>query len=151
MIKCKVKTVDKDKGWERIKKEMDAAAALKVIIGYYLAERHGDKSDATIPEIAAIHEYGAPKANIPARPFMSTTFDENIKANKKLIIDMFQKVTKGTMTAAAALAAIGEINAGKIRKKITDIKSPALKSRDGDPLVDTGALRNACTSKVVSK
>ena len=37
--------------------------------------------------IAKIHEYGAPKANIPARPFMQPVFD----AHKDKIRDRFIK------------------------------------------------------------
>ena len=150
MIKCTVKTKDIDKGWNRIKRELALAKKKKVIIGYWGDKVHED-STATIAGIAAIHEYGAPKANIPARPFMSTTFDEKVKENIRLTISLFNKVIRGAVGTVAALSAMGEINAGWIRKKITDIKSPPLKHRDGNPLVDTGALRNACTSKVVPK
>ena len=49
-------------------------------IGILGEDKGGDKhegSDITVLEIATIHEFGAPKANIPSRSFIRAGYDSN--------------------------------------------------------------------------
>jgi phage gpG-like protein len=56
-----------------------------VFVGILRSAR--SKGGSILVNIAAIHEYGAPKAKIPARPFMRPTFE----AEKKAIQERFGK------------------------------------------------------------
>ncbi len=122
----------------------------------------------TNAQIAIIHEFGAPAANIPERSFMRSTYHEQrarlIKSSKtyaKMIIE-------GKMTQKEALDELGAFLAGAMVKKImsgegvpppnapsTMMRKIAARRRgkrsmaDIRTLVDTGRMVRAITWRVV--
>ena len=138
--------LDKDLGWKKIKREMLKANNKEVAVG--ILEGSNNSKGASIAEYATYNEFGT--RNIPSRPFMSISFDENIGAINSDFYKQGKKLAEGAITANSALTIIGQKHADRIKNTITgrDIL-PKLAdvtiSAKGDTktLVDTGAMVNA--------
>ena len=125
-------------------------------------QEFGTKQEATPAQSAYLKSQGFP-VNVgttitnPARPFMSTSFDEG----KQKIVNMQEKVYKAVtsqrMNVRQALSILGELGTKLIKGKIRDIKSPALhpftiKKKGSDkPLIDSGQMLNTVTHSEVIK
>ena len=107
-----------------------------------------------IAQIAAIHEWGEPKVNVPERSFFRTSFDENLQQTNNMKVKLYNKIIDGKMTAKRALGLIGEFNVSKMKLKIREIDSPPLKPATirrkgldvegtGNPLIDTAQMINS--------
>jgi len=76
--------------------------------------------------VASIHEFGAPEASIPARPFFAPSIqahsDEWIKVMKMGVIN----VAQGNGTAYDALDSVGILASKQIKQTISEIHSPEL-------------------------
>ena len=95
---------------------------------------------------------------IPARPFMSTSFDESIMLLNRLRNKLYRQVTEGRMSARQALSLIGEFMVARMKKKIREINTPpnhpvtiALKRGSTNPLVATSQMINTVTHVEVMK
>jgi phage gpG-like protein len=118
-------------------------------VGYPSVQGGGKRGDpptissmTEIITVAAVHEFGAPKRNIPERSFIRTAFDDNIEElNKRKTIE-YQKVLKGKQSAEIAIGRVGEFLVNETKNKIREGLLPALKYREGTPLWDTGQLIN---------
>lgn len=114
-----------------------------------LPKGSNDYPDGTsVIMVGTVHEFGSPSKNIPQRSFLRST----VESNKRPYKDMFKKLSiriiKGKITKKQALGLIGLQVQTDVREKITDIKEPELKHREGNPLVDTGHLRQSITFEV---
>ncbi len=90
--------------------------------------RVGFLENATYPDgtsvamVAAINNFGAPEAGIPARPF----FSDMIARHKGNWGDAFGELIKAVdFDAEKALAMMGEGMAGQLREQIVETSSPA--------------------------
>lgn len=117
----------------------------------------GFLENATYPDgtpvalIAAIHNYGAPRANIPARPFFSNMVADKSpdwsKTLEGLIVHTNYDMTK-------ALNLMGEGIKGQLQQSIRDLVSPPLQpatiARKGfsKPLIHTGHMLNSVAYRV---
>jgi hypothetical protein len=134
-------------------KKLEAALrdlARKVSSGGTL--RVGFLEGATYPDgkpvamIAAIQEFGAPKAGIPPRPFFRNMIDAKSPEWPKAIAGLLKS---NGMDSHKALQLAGEAIAGQLRQSIVDTNEPPLKPatirRKGSekPLVDTGHMLNS--------
>lgn len=114
--------------------------------------RVGFLENATYPNgtlvgmIAAIQDFGAPRVNIPPRPFF-----RNMIADKK---DEWPVAIAGLLKSSDydvkyALEQTGQAISGQLRQSIVDTNTPPLKpqtiARKGfdKPLVDTGHMLNS--------
>lgn len=111
-----------------------------------------------IATIAAFNEFGTTGGmstrsggivlNIPPRPFMSTSFDENVEDLNQIKGVFLGYVIDGTLSVRRALALIGEWMMTKTKKKILDIRFPAnapetiRRKKSDNPLIDTGQMIN---------
>jgi hypothetical protein len=127
------------------------------MLGHRNGVRVGFLEGATYPDgkpvamIAAIQEYGAPRANIPSRPFfrnmIAAKSPEWPKAIAKLLRD-------NRYDARVALEITGQAIAGQLRQSIIDTNDPPLSPitirRKGfsKPLIDTGVMINSIDSEV---
>lgn len=103
----------------------------------------------TILSVGAIHEYGAPEANIPQRSFLRAPFTQRAAELQARIALEFQAAKDGKRTAAQALDRVGiaamNISRSAFRSR-GDGQWPALQPetirRKGvaTPLVDSGTL-----------
>lgn len=154
--------IKKDLGWNRIKSELRKADNSHTKVGFpsgspvappfVKGSGHEVAGDmATVAEVAAFQEWGT--RYIPARPFMSTSFNEAKESLKIGIANLYKDITEGKRTTLEALKIIGEFMASETKKKITDIRSPKLKDatikRKGssNPLIDIGQMRASVTHK----
>jgi hypothetical protein len=151
---------DRDNGFNDIVSEIQKAQKSFVIVGFpegtvthaQTKDKREKKAGQNMAEIAAANEYGTDK--IPARPFMSTSYDENLPTINRALEGEYNKIVQGKSTVKLSLSKMGEYMKGLIVKKINEIQSPpnsprtiALKG-SSKPLIDFGQMRQAVTYKV---
>ena len=147
----------KGPGIGNIVKNMRALTNKRVLVGVPASTTERDDSPLTNAELGMIHEFGAPEANIPARPFLGPGVEG---AEEKLTQQMEKAavaaVQGSTGDIDAALDAIGLTAQSAVRAKITEgpfqplapdtIANRLRRGRTGDrPLIDTGKLRQSLT------
>ena len=98
--------------------------------------------------VGAVHEFGSPSRGVPQRSFLRTTIIEHRRAYAALMKKLTKKMVSGDITKEKALGLLGLKVQTDVRGKITDIATPPLKGRDGNPLVDTGHLRQSIIFKI---
>lgn len=111
-----------------------------------------------VASVALIHEFGAPGANIPARPFLRPTIAEHQAEWREKIIQGIRAVGAGAMTADDVLTQIGALAAGQTRQTISNVREPALaastlesrerRGRTDQPLNDSGYMIATLTNAV---
>jgi len=133
----------------RVQKEFSGKVAQ---IGFPKGEEYPDGT--SVAYVATIHEYGAPEANIPPRPFFYPTIAEKKRDWVKLIEDDIADVIMGNKSVDDVLELVGIVAHTDIQEKIESITSPKLSpitiQRKGSekPLIDTGYMHSSVTSKV---
>lgn len=166
IIRSKVKTIDTDKGRLVILGQVELLKKKPYVKWGWIVEgkgtdKHGE-SDLTNATIAAIHEFGAPKANVPERSHMRSSFDDNRPALVKTTRFLAGKVLDGRITVSKALDILGLIGLTNLQKKIRSGIPPPLSQRtldqraakgDANPtaLIDTAEMVNSSTfAKIMS-
>jgi hypothetical protein len=146
------------KGGDKLTKKL-AQLAKQAGVSKPTSVRVGFLETATYPDgtpvamIAAIQNWGAPKVNIPPRPFFSNMIIDKQKEWPKAIAGLLQKHNGD---AYKALDEAGAAIAGQLRQSIVDTNSPPLSPitirRKGfdKPLVDTGHMLNSIDHEVVT-
>jgi hypothetical protein len=136
---------------KRLKKFDDLAdASDQVVVG--LPKGSNAYPDGTsVIDVGIKHEFGVPAEHIPERSYLRSTIKENVREYRTFVDKLGEKVLMGTLSSDKALQTIGVKLQTDVRQKITDIKTPALKYRVGNPLVDTGHLRQSITYQVRKK
>lgn len=138
--------------------KLDKLARFKLEIGIFQDGEGGDTyedSDITILAIATIHEFGAPKVNIPERSFIRATFDRHEEEIAKQIEGVFLQYIDDQIDFGTFTAIIGEYLVGRVQKTIIDMDSPPLHpatiaaKKSSGVLVDTGRLVGAITWREV--
>ncbi len=148
-MKSKVKIIKKPKDaikeLQRISKSMGGPDSVKV----GLPKGSNDYPDGTsVIMVGVVHEFGSSSRNIPQRSFLRSTVQEKRREYKTMFKKLSKKIIDGLITKKEALALIGLQVQTDVKEKITDIKEPALKHREGNPLIDTGHLRQSITFQV---
>lgn len=115
----------------------------RVAVGVPSGKQESDGTPTAL--VAAVHEYGAPNAGIPERPFLRNTItahlEEYIRLNRINVV----KVIRGQMTMETALGQLGLMAQGHVQKFIRDnpysIKESTAKRKGSTKaLIDTGQL-----------
>lgn len=144
--------------FKRLIKDLEQSKK-KVRVGIF-ADKGGsatyEGSDVTIAEVAAIHEYGSPRANIPQRSFLRSTVNGNKGEIAKLMKRIGKGVFKNKLTLDQGLDLLGIDLVSKVKKRITGnppipppLKPETIARKGSDrPLVDTGQLVNSITYTV---
>lgn len=113
--------------------------------------------EPTNAELGYIHEFGAPEANIPARPFLIPGVKNAMSASLAYLKQGAQRSLKGKGGAVEeAYHQAGLAAQSAVRNKITSgpfepLKESTLETRRARgrtgtrPLIDTGQLRNSIT------
>lgn len=146
------RTIDRDRGWKRIRKVLRRIDGAKVEVGWFPDARHETLNTA---ELASIHEYGG--GNVPARPMIRPVSDKNREAYRRVQRELHGRVVDGTLTIEGALATLGTKIEGDLKAWITDgdhvPNAPSTIARKGSskPLIDTGLMRSQVTHKVTVK
>lgn len=148
-MKSKVKVIKKPKdtikALEKLSKSMGGPDSVKV----GLPKNANDYPDGTsVIMVGATHEFGSPSRNIPQRSFLRSTIQEKRRSYKRMFRRLAIRIIKGRITKKEALSLIGLQVQGDVVSNISDGISPPLKSRTGNPLNDTGHLKQSITFQV---
>lgn len=163
MLKSKLKTKVKDKGFNKaIKAIQEAAGGPKVKVG--ILARDGGKvasgDSLNLAGIAAVNEYGTKSAGrggttvIPSRPFMRHTMDSNFRKYNALTRKLIIKMLKGEITVDKALDILGVKITADVKRTITLTVAPpnarsTIRAKGSmNPLIDTGRMRSSMNYEV---
>lgn len=139
------KPVDAIKELEKISKSFKGVNSVKVGLP---RDSNAYPDGTSVIMVGAVHEFGSPSKGIPQRSFLRSSLNENKRKYKKLLAKLTKSVIRGKITMTKALGLLGLQAQTDVRGKIIDIKSPKLKHRKGNPLVDTGHLVESIVFKV---
>lgn len=140
-----------DRVWRELRltiKEVSKIAVRVGIIGDQAGALHNG-GPFTNAEIGAIHEYGAPGAGIPERPFVRSTFTFRRAELIELQAAAARAIIEGRLRPEKAIALIGAWGAGAVREQILKYGAflfaplaPSTIARKGSsqPLVETGQM-----------
>lgn len=158
-MKIKVRT--HMNAWEELKERNAKAKGAQVRVGVFSGEKH-EGSALSLVELAAIHEFGSPAANIPERSFIRRTLDAKHDEIQKLLKQSAKAVVHGKTSLGRALNILGQWAVREIKRTITrgpgippplkpaTIARKTVNGKRGErPLVDTGQLKNAITHVVI--
>ena len=98
--------------------------------------------------VGTVHEFGSPSRGIPQRSYLRSTLVENRAKYKKVLATLAGKMVDGKLDKKEALSLLGLRVQTDVREQITDLKTPSLVSREGNPLIDTGHLRQSIAFEV---
>lgn len=141
-------------GDKAVQRRLEEIAAL---LGNGGGVRVGFLEGATYPGgtpvamIAAIHNFGAPRAGIPPRPFFSNMI---VDKSPEWGPAIGQLMVDNDYDVARVLALSGEAIAGQLRQSIADTNSPPLaestikRKGHSKPLVDTGHMLRSVSYEV---
>lgn len=152
----KVKVIDK--GWNKIKAQAIVLAKGKVcaigIQGSAAELESAEHGPMTNAELAAIHEFGAPKAGVPQRSFIRSTIDENKDRYQEELNRIGSGFYAGESVEQSLLLAGERVKKDiidKINSKIPPPLSPiTIERKHGEttPLVKSGQLRNSLSAQI---
>lgn len=129
---------------KKLNKQFDNMPGVLVGLPKGSKDHEDENGDFTsIIKIGFVHEWGTDK--IPQRSFLRSTLAEGKRKYKDFLKKLSKKVVKKELSGKQSMGLLGERLQGDVKEKITDIKTPPLKVRDGNPLVDTGQLRSSIT------
>jgi phage gpG-like protein len=106
---------------------------------------------ASLLEVAAIHEFGAPQAGIPQRSFVRATVDNKRSEIEAAQATLAKQIVEGKIDGETAMERLGAkvegLMKGAISAGIAPPNAPSTIARKGSskPLVDTGQLKSAIT------
>lgn len=130
---------------EKIAKQMQGEGQVKV----GLPINSNDYPDGTsVIMVGAVHEFGSALRNIPERSYLRSTMQNNKRAYKSVLSKLGKKIATGAMNSLEGLKLLGLKVEADVKDTLTDLKSPSLKTREGNPLIDTGHLRQSITHVV---
>jgi hypothetical protein len=159
-VGVKFKISEKDKGLRKLfEQTVPELAKLDphVRVGIFEDEKNGgaqhdESSPYTTLEIAAVHEFGAPEANIPERSFIRAGVNEKRPELVTLTKQLLKRVVEGKLDAKTMFDALGAQMVAFINAKVRqgdDLEplKPATIARKGSsrPLIDKGIVLAALT------
>lgn len=137
------------------------AGRQQVKVGYFKdAEKHENSKDLTITQLAIVMEFGNDKMNVPARPFVRTTFASNKAKIRKASVLFYAQAIKGNYSVKMAGNKIGALVEGMVKMNFTKgkfknlsenykVRPSGQKVTDRSKvLIDTGTLRNSVSYRV---
>jgi phage gpG-like protein len=116
---------------------------------------HSGKRPITMPDLAAIHEYGAPSRNIPERSFVRASITLNQSKYGKFLLGevkslLLLKTTPMKIKQILGMQAAADVQMYMVNGKFAPLKAKTIKRKGSSkPLIDTGQLRQSITYKVV--
>lgn len=138
-------------GFERLKAVLTGIDGVQVRVGWF--EGTTEPNGTPTAYVAAIHEFGAPRAGIPARPFMRPTIANNQAAWMQEFAAIARKSLTGGLDPVQAMDQMGLRIAGEVKQSIQAVSSPPLKpqtvKRKGHnkPLVESGTMLKTVVHK----
>ena len=161
-VGIKFKIVEKDRGMNALFKVIAKKLGVDdphIRIGVFAEEKGAGATrddGITNVELAAIHEYGAPEANIPERSFIRSTAVEKRGVYVDMLKKLLPRVLDGSMELDRALNIVGAQMHADVQATVrqgTNLAplSPITIARKGSsrPLIDTGLLLASLAWQVV--
>jgi hypothetical protein len=114
-------------------------------------------SDIDVAFIGAVHEFGAPNAGIPERPWLRPGVRSGSAEMQRLNRVNLIKMLRGQLNPAVALRQLGAMAQGFVQKHIrsgdfTPLKPATIAAKGSSkPLIDTGQMVQSVTFEVRSK
>jgi len=142
-----VTVVVKDLGFNALMKRLQRMAVSSLTVGVH--EDAGETEDGlTTAQVAGFQEFGT--INVPERSFLRSTLDTEETQIAGVIKDVSKRVisNRRRLGSRRALGIIGLDITRRIQARIRGGIPPALVSRQGTPLIDTGQLIQSITFKV---
>ncbi len=143
--------------FKKVKKALMDFAKIDLLVGVpqEKTERKEDDKESAEPitnaELMFIHTNGSPARNIPPRPVIEPTIDENQERITKDYENAIKNVLDGKKSGMIELEKLGIWLMNKIKAKfgseeLAPLKPATIKAKGSDrPLIDTGQLRNSVT------
>lgn len=152
-----VRFSDKNRGYKELLHRMSLAGirSKRVAVGVLGAKASASHGGGmTNVDVATIHEFGAPGANIPERSFIRAGVDEKLITIRKTMVRLSKSYITGKVDLDQTLGIIGQQVVGVIQAKIASNVPPPLaaetirRKRSSRALIDTGQLRQSISYEV---
>lgn len=144
---------DTDKGFDLIRHEIALMAKKSVKVG--IIEGAARTDGASMAQIGAWNEYGAPKRNIPSRPWLRGWIASRQSQINNTVLKLFKLVGAGQMDARTALGRLGQYAQDGIKAYIRNgsfvknADSTIRQKKSSKPLIWSGQMRNSVRYQVV--
>lgn len=150
-------------GSDKLKSLLAQIDRKQVSVGFFDTSKYPDGTP--IAYVAAIQEFGYPGGNIPARPFMRPTMEEQRSAWANTLRRGYKAVINEQISLVSMLEQFGALAAGQVKVTITKVTAPVLadatiaarqsrkktKGVSTKPLVDTGFMLSQVNHAVEDK
>lgn len=146
--RIKVDVVDADRGWKRLGRIIRLARRPSVTVGIHGRDKGRSEGAINNVGLAAIHEFGAPLANVPERSFIRSTVDSELKVWQRLLGKLGGSIYALELPVEGALEIVGLKMSSDIQRTINkgrpewDDLKPATIARKASAkaLIDTREL-----------
>ena len=148
-VTVKVTKAFDGEGIEALRSRIKACGGVSVRVGLPSGKTTTDGSPLTT--LGFTHEFGAPQKNIPERPFMRPTVQNNGKKYSDMMGAGLGDIARDKTNAEKVLGTLGAVATSDVQKQIRDGKfepnSEKTIKRKGSskPLIDTGNMRQSIT------
>lgn len=138
--------------WWQLRKAMAELRNLKASAGWYETAHY--PNGTPVAYVASIHEFGAPGAGIPPRPFMRPAIAANGGAWMQALGEGAKDALRGGLSATQLMEQVSARAAADVAKSIQAVSAPPLNPatvrRKGfaKPLVETGQMIQSVTNRV---
>jgi hypothetical protein len=152
VLSADLEIVVKDLGMDRIVRELPHLSDGDVDAGIFDVGKHSS-SNMDMAALGAVHEFGSPRAGIPERSWMRSTFREKSGKWANMVVDAVWSMVKHGTSFVSSMRAVGEFAASDMRRKITTLREPPnspvtiANKGSSNPLIDTGELRQNINSR----
>lgn len=141
-----------DRGWNQIRKKIkNQRWTITVGVQGKEADTTSEDGDTTLADVAVINEMGL---GVPERSFIRSTLDANRRRYNALMGGVGDAAVAGKITVERGAKLVALVVEGDVKQAIADGIPPpneesTIKAKGSStPLIDTGQLRGAITSKV---
>lgn len=113
-----------------------------------------EKDGTPVAMIAAVHEFGVPKKNIPERSFLRSSIHEHMPNYLRLNRANLLRVIRSKITIEAALGLLGQMAAGDAKRMIRNgnfvpLAPSTIRAKGSSkPLIDSGTMLQTLTYEV---
>jgi len=111
----------------------------------YQKKGEGTTTPPTVAEVALWQEFGVPENNLPERPF----FRNANRMFVRIVAGLIKKFAENGTIGKSGTKRLADVHVRLVQSSIDILKSPPLKSRVGNPLVDTGLLRRTVSHELI--
>lgn len=146
-------------GLKQLIKNLDDANKTSIEVGWFEANKY--PNGEPVAGVAAVHEHGSPKQNIPPRPFMEPAKEKDGDKWLDTYGALFEKATISGSSLDDVYELVGSMIVIDIKQSIAAVNSPPLKpatiaqrARDGYNTTDILQASNQMirtVTKVVNK